>query len=64
VSTVDHPADPDFWRHHPPRWERCWVCGGPTCWVYLDIGFQHPECDQYPTEEGDVAIVLGRRDES
>jgi hypothetical protein len=58
---VDHPNDPSMWRHEPPMWESCMVCGHPTCWVELDIGFKHHECDAYPSEEGDVMIVLGLR---
>lgn len=59
MSVVDHPAQMGYWRHEPPIWESCAVCGGPTCWVELDITFMHPECDMYPSEEGDVRIVLG-----
>jgi hypothetical protein len=25
----------------------------------MDLGFKHPECDMYPSEEGDVRMVLG-----
>lgn len=57
--TIDHPTDPEFWRHDPPLWKPCFVCGGPTCWVEMDLGFKHPECDMYPSEEGHVRIVLG-----
>lgn len=56
---IDHPDHHDMWRHEPPLWEPCYVCGHPTCWVELDIGFKHPECDMYPSEEGDVRIELG-----
>lgn len=57
--TIDHPTDPEFWRHDPPLWKPCFVCGGPTCWVEMDLGFKHPECDMYPSEKGHVRIVLG-----
>jgi hypothetical protein len=53
-----------FWR--VSRWKpgRCWVCGGWTRWAHLDIGYQHPDCDAYPSEEGDVRIVRGIREET
>lgn len=56
---VDHPYQDGLWRHEPAVWKPCYVCGHPTCWVQLDIGFKHPECDMYPSEEGFVRIVLG-----
>ena len=59
MRVVDHPHLDDTWRHEPPRWNPCYVCGHPTCWVELDIGFKHPECGMYPTEEGRVRIILG-----
>lgn len=45
---VVHPTSPDLWRHDPPTWHSCWVCGGPTCWIDLDLGYTHPECDAGP----------------
>lgn len=45
MSLIEHPDHPDFWRHEPPNPHPCWVCGEPTPWVYLDLGFEHPECD-------------------
>lgn len=59
AQLVDHPDRPDLWRHEPPMWGPCSVCGGPTCWAEMDIAFMHPECDMYPSEEGDVRMVLG-----
>lgn len=46
-----------FWRPAMPG--PCWVCGDETEWAYLDIGWQHPDCDAYPTEDGDVRVVRG-----
>jgi hypothetical protein len=48
-----------FWRVSEPG--RCWVCHGRTNWGYLDIGYQHPDCDAYPSEEGDVVVIRGER---
>lgn len=59
VSITVHPVDPDFWCHEPPRSGVCWVCGRATCWIYLDLGYQHVDCDAYPTEDGDVVVVEG-----
>lgn len=56
---LDHPANNDFWRHVPPKPGNCWVCGERTSWIYLDIGYQHLDCDMYPTENGDVVIMGG-----
>lgn len=61
TTTVDHPTLPDFWRHNPPKLGACWVCGDQTPWVYLDIAYQHIDCDMYPTENGDVTIIKGVR---
>ena len=58
-NVVDHPDRTDLWRHEPPLWKPCYVCGELTCWVETDVGFKHPECDMYPNEEGDVRVVLG-----
>lgn len=51
-----------FWR--VSRWlpGKCWVCAGWTRWAYLDMGFQHPDCAAYPSEDGDVRIVRGHRE--
>jgi len=57
--TVDHATYPDFWRHEPPQPSTCWVCGQLTPWVYLDLGYQHIDCDMYPSEHGDVRIIGG-----
>ena len=29
-------------------------------WIYLDIGYQHIDCDAYPSEEGAVIIIGGQ----
>lgn len=42
---VDHPEHPDFWKHDPPILRECWICGLLCEWVYLDLGYQHPECE-------------------
>src|SRR5690606_11522416 len=34
-TLIDHPTDSSFWRHSPPLWRPCGVCGHPTCWVEL-----------------------------
>lgn len=47
----------NFWRPDKPG--RCWVCGELTEWAYLDIGYQHLDCEAYPSPEGDVRIVRG-----
>ncbi len=36
----------DWWRG--PKKKPCWVCSKPTHWIYLDMGHQHPDCDQWP----------------
>lgn len=41
---VLYPANDDLWRHHPPTWGKCYVCGHNTCWIELDIGYRHPDC--------------------
>lgn len=42
-----HPLNSDFWRGQRED-APCWCCGHPTEWIYLDLGYQHPECDAYP----------------
>jgi hypothetical protein len=61
LKLVDHGENPDFWHHEPPIYSECWVCGKPTMWIYLDIGHQHPDCDWYPTEDGEVKIIGGKQ---
>ena len=56
---IDHPSVPDFWTWEPPTLGRCWVCGELTQWFLLDLGHQHPDCDMFPTEDGDVTIIGG-----
>lgn len=51
----------DFWRDDPPTHGACWVCGDETEWILADVGYQHPDCDRYPSPDGDVWIVRGRR---
>ena len=48
-----------FWRVAAKG--ACWVCGARTKWAWADLGYQHPDCDAYPTESGDVTIVRGVR---
>ena len=48
----------DFWR--PGGSKPCWVCGEPTEYAFLDMSYQHPDCDGYPSDVGDVRIVNGR----
>jgi hypothetical protein len=55
---VDHPTQPDFWRHDPPHWEPCIVCGGPTCWVESDLAFTHPTCDMGPGYRMELGKVV------
>ena len=58
VRAFDGIAGTGFWRpgdRHP-----CWVCGKPTKWAWLDLGYQHPDCEMYPIESGDVKIVKAR----
>lgn len=50
----------DWWRMDDDRMDGCWVCGEPTEWIYLDMGFQHPDCDAYPSDRGHEKIVRGR----
>jgi hypothetical protein len=61
ITHPDPKLAPYFWRHDPPLPHPCWVCGEPTEWVYLDIGFQHIDCDLYPSHEGQVRTVRGVR---
>lgn len=51
----------DWWK--PADRGKCWVCGNPSKWAYLDLGYQHPDCDRYPSPDGDVLIVGGMRRE-
>lgn len=65
-AIVDHAIYPDFWRHNPPKIGRCWVCDEETHWIYLDIAYQHVDCDMYPSDEismgpADVKIIKGER---
>jgi hypothetical protein len=46
-----------LWKPRTPG--PCWVCGEETEYAYLDIGYQHTNCDAYPAPEGDVRIVRG-----
>lgn len=55
---ITHPTIPSFWRHDPPTWSECCVCGGPTCWVELDLAFTHPECEMAPS----YRMVLGKEE--
>lgn len=48
LKMVDHPYNPNLWRHNPPTWAECWVCGGPTCWIEMDLAYAHPECEAAP----------------
>lgn len=52
-----------LWRLGWLRSGRCWVCGKRTIWAYLDIGYQHPDCDSYPEGDKAVTIIRGRRSE-
>jgi hypothetical protein len=68
-STIEEWADNrDFWRNKGDdgQWltGNCYICGDPVEWVYLDIGWQHLDCDEYPSTTGDdakpaVRIVRG-----
>ena len=51
--------DDGFWQPKKPGY--CWVCGMPTTWAWLDQAYQHPDCDAYPSPEGDVVIIRGKR---
>lgn len=57
---VEHATEDGFWRHEPPRWGRCWVCGEETVWVFLDVAHQHPDCDKSPSPDGETVIIRGR----
>lgn len=48
MPTYTDPEDPssDFWG--PGGTGTCWCCGHETSTAYLDIGWQHRECDAYP----------------
>ena len=52
---MTYPTHTDFWR--PGGADRCWVCGRYTVWAYLDINWQHPDCDGFPTEDGQVYVI-------
>ncbi len=54
----------DFWRNTDDDGsqiiQNCWVCGEPTEWVYLDMGFQHLDCEEAPGADGPVRVVRGK----
>lgn len=52
-------AEPGFWRHEPPKPQPCWVCGEETPWIYLDLGYQHYDCDRFPAGDGEHIVVRG-----
>lgn len=49
----------DWWEPVVPG--PCWVCGDDAPLAYLDLGYQHMDCDMFPTPDGDVRIVKGER---
>ena len=55
----------DWWEPIVPG--ACWVCGDEAPMAYLDLGYQHMDCDWWPLppdENGDVPsvkIVRGER---
>lgn len=60
------PPDKDFWQPlGGPK--PCWVCGAPSNYAYLDIGWQHPDCDAWPEFGGpglpdvEARIIRGHR---
>ena len=53
------PSDSPWW--HPTHLGRCWVCHGWTRWAFLDVGYQHMNCDAYPVEGGHEFIIRGKR---
>ncbi len=59
TNTHNGGLETDFWR--PGGTGLCWVCGKRTVFAWLDLHWQHPDCDMYPTANGDVKIVKGRR---
>lgn len=56
---LNHPLNEAFWRHDPPKPYACWVCGEKTAWIYLDLAYQHPDCDRYPTDGDDYVLIGG-----
>jgi len=60
------PAEKDFWLPNGGPGP-CWVCGAPTNYAYLDLGWQHPDCDAYPAYAGPglpdehVRIIRGHK---
>lgn len=58
LRLVDHHENPDFWRHEPPKIGPCWVCHQPTEWIYLDLGYQHLDCDSWPNEDGTATLII------
>lgn len=65
-ETIEKWADnPDFWRNKADdgQWltGNCYICGDSTEWVYLDVGWQHLDCDEFPPNDGkpEVRIVRG-----
>lgn len=50
-------ANTDWWRHDPPHFAPCWVCGRVTPWIYLDVGHQHYGCDKLPTPGGELTVI-------
>lgn len=54
----------DFWKPKSPDLGYCWICGGETRWVYLDIGYQHKDCDAGPAGPRGLTSVVTIRGKS
>lgn len=50
----------EFWRPDDGSTGSCAVCGLETEYIQLDINWWHPDCDMFPTPQGDVVIIRGR----
>ena len=49
----------DWWK--PERPGKCWVCRKDTVWAYLDIAYQHKDCEMWPNEDGTDTVIIGGR---
>ena len=59
---ITHPTNPDFWAHEIFTLGVCWVCKAQTPWIYLDLGYQHIDCDMFPNEDGSRTTIINGRE--
>ena len=49
-----------FWRLDNGEKGVCYVCLEYTEWIYIDFGFQHPDCDMYPDGDKHERVIRGK----